>query len=68
MRELMLEAGYEAVRAVSAQGLKIIPVFGMEDVDPSQPEKFVSDLFELAHSISNYSCLLNNANGRGLYP
>lgn len=47
MRELMLEAGHEAVRAVSAQGLKIVPIFGMEHVDPNQPEKFVTDIFDL---------------------
>lgn len=47
MRELMLEAGYEAVRAVAAQGLTVVPIFGMEDVDPNQPEKFVTDIFDL---------------------
>jgi 2-dehydropantoate 2-reductase len=47
MRELMLEAGYEAVRAVAAQRLNIVPIFGMEDVDPNQPEKFVTDIFDL---------------------
>ncbi len=47
MRELMLEAGNEAVRAVLAQGLKIVPIFGMDAVDPDRPELFVSSLFDL---------------------
>lgn len=47
MRDLMLEAGNEAIRAVAAQGLKITPIFGMEGVDPDNPQRFVTDLFDL---------------------
>ncbi|HUG51477.1 MAG TPA: 2-dehydropantoate 2-reductase N-terminal domain-containing protein [Terrimesophilobacter sp.] len=47
MRELMLEAGNEAVRAVAALGLHVVPIFGMEGVDPERPEEFVSTIFDL---------------------
>lgn len=47
MRELMLEAGNEAVRAVAALGLRVVPIFGMENVDPARPEEFVSSIFDL---------------------
>lgn len=47
MRELMLEAGNEAVRAVAALGLHVVPIFGMDGVDPDRPEEFVSTIFDL---------------------
>ena len=47
MRELMLEAGNEAVRAVACLGLSVVPIFGMDNVDPARPEEFVSSIFDL---------------------
>lgn len=44
MRELMLEAGNEAVRAVYSQGLEVVPIFGLTEVNP---DTFVSDIFDL---------------------
>jgi 2-dehydropantoate 2-reductase len=45
MLDLMREAGYEAIHAAVASGSRIVPIFGMTDVDPSRPEKVVDDLF-----------------------
>ena len=47
MRELMIEAGLEAIRAGDAQGLSIVPIIGMENVDPERPEEFMTTLFDL---------------------
>jgi 2-dehydropantoate 2-reductase len=44
MRELMLEAGNEAVRAVYQEGLEVVPIFGLTEVNP---ETFVADIFDL---------------------
>jgi 2-dehydropantoate 2-reductase len=45
MLNLMREAGYEAIHAAVASGSRIVPIFGMTNVDPSRPEKVVDDLF-----------------------
>lgn len=42
MRELMLEAGHEAMRAVYADGCKAVPIFAQTEVDP---ESFVEEIF-----------------------
>ncbi len=47
MRELMLEAGREAIAAASALGHRVRPIIGMRDVDPQDPEKFLVDIFDL---------------------
>lgn len=46
MLEFMRQAGYEAIHAAVASGSRIVPIFGMSDLDPSRPEKVVDDLFE----------------------
>jgi 2-dehydropantoate 2-reductase len=42
MRELMLEAGHEALRACYASGSKVVPIFGQKEADP---ETFVEEIF-----------------------
>ncbi|MGA7817534.1 ketopantoate reductase family protein [Caballeronia sp.] len=46
MLDFMRQAGYEAIHAAVASGSRIVPIFGMPDVDPSRPEKVVDDLFD----------------------
>ncbi|MCS5735173.1 ketopantoate reductase family protein [Herbiconiux daphne] len=54
MRELMLEAGNEAVRAAQLDGATIRPIFGMPD---TTPETFVETVLDelLAHYILTHS-------------
>ena len=40
MREFMVEAGNEAMRAAIALGNHARPIFGLDDVDVTEPEKF----------------------------
>ncbi|MBN9605169.1 MAG: hypothetical protein J0G30_00975 [Actinomycetales bacterium] len=47
MRELMLEAGREAIAAAATLGHRVRPIIGMSDVDPDQPERFLTDIFDL---------------------
>ena len=47
MRELMLQAGREAVEAAALLGHRVRPIIGMQDVDPDDPERFLQDIFEL---------------------
>ena len=44
MRELMLEAGNEAMRAVYKSGSKAVPIFGQTEVDP---DTFVEEIFNI---------------------
>ncbi len=46
MLAFMRQAGYEAVHAATADGSRIVPIFGMENVDPARPEKVVDDLLD----------------------
>ncbi|WP_137892973.1 2-dehydropantoate 2-reductase [Ramlibacter sp. 2FC] len=46
MLDFMRRAGYEAIRAAIGSGSQLVPIFGVDSVDPSRPEKFVDDLFE----------------------
>ncbi len=47
MRELMLDAGREAIAAAAVLGHRVRPIIGMEDVDPDRPEQFLVDIFDL---------------------
>lgn len=47
MRELMLEAGREAIRAADVLGHRLRPIIGMQNVDPDEPERFLQDIFDL---------------------
>lgn len=53
MRELMLEAGREAIAAASTLGHTVRPIIGMENVDPADPERFLVDIFDLL--LSHYA-------------
>ena len=46
MRELMIRAGNEAIDAGLALGHEIVPIFGLDDVDPTRPHEYVTALFE----------------------
>lgn len=41
MHDFMLAAGREAVRTAVALGHDVVPIFGLADVDPAQPESFL---------------------------
>ncbi|GAA1059337.1 ketopantoate reductase family protein [Agromyces bracchium] len=46
MREIMLEAGNEAIRAAQLLGLRIRPIFGMTGQAASAPETFVETVLD----------------------
>ena len=46
MRELMIAAGNEAIDAGLALGHKVVPIFGLEDIDLTRPHDYVATLFE----------------------
>jgi 2-dehydropantoate 2-reductase len=46
MREVMLEAGDEAIRAAQLMGLRIRPIFGMTGQAASSPETFVATVLD----------------------
>lgn len=46
MRDVMLDAGREAVDAALASGHRIVPIFGL-DIDPDRPEALVDALFDM---------------------
>jgi len=46
MRELMVLAGNEAIDAGLALGYEIVPIFGLDDVDPTRPHGYVAMLIE----------------------
>lgn len=50
MHDFMLRAGKEAVRTSQALGHRVVPIFGLEDVDPTRPEAFVEDLLEAVYT------------------
>ena len=45
MGNLMITAGYEAIDAGIARGHKVVPIFGLEAVDPDNPHGYVDTLF-----------------------
>jgi 2-dehydropantoate 2-reductase len=46
MRELMIAAGNEAIDAGLALGHRVVPIFGLEDLDPARPHDYVTTLFQ----------------------
>ncbi|MEU6537129.1 2-dehydropantoate 2-reductase [Streptomyces sp. NPDC047000] len=50
MHEFMLRAGKEAVRAAVAGGHRIVPIFGLRDVDPAAPERFVEVMLDAVYT------------------
>jgi len=57
MREVMLAAGDEAVRAAMLQGARLRPIFGMSDAHASRPEQYVATVLDelLAHYVKPHS-------------
>jgi 2-dehydropantoate 2-reductase len=59
MKEVMMQAGYEAVDAALAAGRSVVPIFGLTSVDPTNPHGFVDTLMDvlldkyvLSHTLS----------------
>lgn len=50
MHEFMLETGKEAVRTAVAVGRKVVPIFGLTDVDPDDPERFVDVMLDMVYT------------------
>lgn len=50
MHDFMLQAGKEAVRTSMDLGHRIVPVFGIEDVDPDQPDLFVERMLDAVYT------------------
>ena len=46
MHEFMTETGKEAGRTAVALGHKIVPIFGMNDIDTSSPDAFATELLD----------------------
>lgn len=50
MHEFMLRAGQEAVRTAVAAGYQVVPIFGLADVDPGDPEGFVVSMLDAVYT------------------
>jgi 2-dehydropantoate 2-reductase len=50
MHDFMLRAGKEAVHTSMDLGHRIVPVFGLEDVDPDRPELFVERMLDAVYT------------------
>jgi 2-dehydropantoate 2-reductase len=50
MHELMLRTGQESVRTAVALGHSVVPIFGLEDVDPNDPEGFVVTMLDAVYT------------------
>ncbi len=57
MREVMLEAGDEAIRGAQLMGLRIRPIFGMSGTAASSPDTFVATVLDelLSHYVLPHS-------------
>ncbi|MFT3873580.1 MAG: 2-dehydropantoate 2-reductase N-terminal domain-containing protein [Nocardioides sp.] len=50
MHDFMIRAGKEAVRTSVDLGHRIVPIFGLEEVDPDQPELFVERMLDAVYT------------------
>ena len=50
MHEFMLRAGQEAVRTAVAAGNRVVPIFGLTDVDPADPDGFVVSMLDAVYT------------------
>ncbi|HEY4226074.1 MAG TPA: 2-dehydropantoate 2-reductase N-terminal domain-containing protein [Pseudolysinimonas sp.] len=50
MHDFMLQAGKEAVRTALATGHRVVPIFGLTDVDPADPEHFVDVMLDAVYT------------------
>lgn len=50
MHDFMLSAGREAIQVAGDSGASVVPIFGLEDVDPGDPEGFVLAMLEAVYA------------------
>jgi 2-dehydropantoate 2-reductase len=50
MHDFMVAAGKEAVRTALAVGARVVPIFGLADVDPQEPEAFVDRMLDAVYN------------------
>jgi 2-dehydropantoate 2-reductase len=50
MHDFMVQTGKEAVRTAVAVGRKVVPIFGLSDVDPDDPEHFVDVMLDMVYT------------------
>ena len=50
MHEFMAAAGKEAVRTALAVGSRVVPILGLPDVDPQDPEAFVDRMLDAVYT------------------
>jgi 2-dehydropantoate 2-reductase len=50
MHDFMAAAGKEAVRTALALGSRVVPIFGLADVDPQDPEAFVDRMLDAVYT------------------
>lgn len=50
MHDFMVAAGKEAVRTALAVGSRVVPIFGLADVDPQDPEAFVDRMLDAVYT------------------
>ena len=50
MHEFSLQAGYEGIRTAVALGHRVVPIFGLKDVDPEDLESFTAATLDAVYS------------------
>ena len=50
MHDFMLRAGYEAIRTAVALGHRVVPIFGLIDVDPDDHKGFVDAMLDAVYT------------------
>jgi 2-dehydropantoate 2-reductase len=50
MHDFMLQAGKEAVRTAVGLGHRVVPIIGLQDVDPDDPEGFVDRMLDAVYT------------------
>jgi 2-dehydropantoate 2-reductase len=50
MHEFMLRTGTEAIRTAVAAGARVVPIFGMTDIDPDDPDLFVKRMLDAVYT------------------
>ncbi len=50
MHDFMVRAGQEAVRTSVDLGHRVVPIFGLADVDPTRPEEFVERMLDAVYT------------------
>jgi 2-dehydropantoate 2-reductase len=50
MHDFMLRAGKEAIHTAVAAGHRVVPIFGLKDVDPDNPDGFVESMLDAVYT------------------